>query len=81
MDQNAIGSFDQIGYDAPNSQYFTYSFESGDTWTAKKGAKGPDCGTDWTVKSELNGANKAKHTPTAGCPNLTPNFANIGGTN
>ena len=79
VDQNAIGDFAAIGYEAPNSKYFTYTFE-GATWKATKGAKGPNCASPWTVLSEMNGVNKAKHTPTAGCEDMTPNFKNIGGS-
>ena len=82
VDQNAIGNFSQIGYEAPNSKYFTYTFESNSTWTAEKGAKGPNCTGKWTVKSELvsGRTDKAKHTPKAGCEDMTPNFSNLGGT-
>lgn len=80
VDQNEIGDFTAIGYDGPNSNYFKYEFKNKDTWTATSYNKGPTCANAWTVKSEKNGNNKAKHTPSAGCPELTPNFANIGGS-
>lgn len=80
MSQNEIGDFAAIGYEAPNSNYFTYTFAS-NTWTATKGAKGPNCDNPWRVLSEKNGTNKVKHTSTAGCPEMTPNFKFIGSSN
>ena len=71
-------SFKLIGYDTPSSNVFDYDYVGGDTWTAtpKNGAL-PDCSASWTVKSELKSA-KGKHTATAGCTDLTPNFTQIG---
>ena len=80
VDQGAIGTFAQIGYEAPSSNYFTYSFESASTWTATKTSKGPNCATPWTVLSALDPSNsqKANHTAGGGCDDMTPNFKNIG---
>jgi len=78
VDQNAIGTFAQIGYDAPSSNYFTYTNEGNNSWMAVKGAKGPDCANPWTVTHGTPANNKVTHTATAGCANLTPNFENIG---
>lgn len=78
VDQNTIGSFDQIGYDAPSSNYFNYTNPNSDSWKAEKGAKGPDCSSPWTVIHTTPANNKTTHTVTAGCANLTPNFESIG---
>jgi len=86
VDQNKLGSFSKIGYEAPNSKYFTYTSTlegetegTSATWTATPGTKGPNCNSAWTVTSTSDGE-KATHTPKAGCEAMTPNFSNIGGT-
>ena len=71
-------SFKDIGYDTPPTNVFKYTYESSNTWTATpQSGKLPDCSTAWTVKSEPK-SGKAKHTATAGCSELTPNFTQIG---
>ena len=71
-------TFKLIGYDTPSSNVFDYSYVDSKTWTAtpKSGAL-PDCSKAWTVESEVKSA-KGKHTATAGCTDLTPNFTQIG---
>ena len=78
VDQNALGSFSDIGYDAPNSPYFVYSNPNNNSWQASKGAKGPDCDNPWKVVHTVPANNKTTHTATPGCANLTPNFSTIG---
>jgi len=47
VDQAAIGSFTQIGWEAPTSNYFRYEEDEGAAgkWKATPLTKGPNCET------------------------------------
>ena len=87
VDQATLGSFKLIGWEAPTSNYFTYTSSldgtsTGDaaTWTATKKDKGPNCATAWTITSnkDTSNPNKANHQAAGGCDEMTPNFKYIG---
>lgn len=87
VDQATLGSFKVIGWEAPTSNYFTYTSSldgtaTGDeaTWTASPLTKGPNCDTDWVITSTKNSSNnnKADHAASGGCDEMTPNFKYIG---
>ncbi|WP_298767397.1 hypothetical protein [uncultured Fibrobacter sp.] len=84
MDQNAKGSWTQIGYDAPASNVFTYS-TSATGWEANPGANkltGCTTNTDkWTISASVvsaKGHYEAAVPATTTCSDLTPNFTQIG---
>ena len=83
-DQGDVGSWSLIGYKEPASKNLSYTETN--SWTAEpKDSWSPTCeggtaSTTWNVKAEKNGT-AAKYTASNNCPNLTPNFKNIGATN
>lgn len=78
VDQQAYGTFTNIGYEAPTSTVFTYSEDNGFKAVSNTLDK---CGSQtWTVGVTVaNG--KATYTASDNCPTLTPNFKFIGSSN
>lgn len=85
VNQGVVGSFKLIGWEAPTSNYFTYTGSLADnatgnsaTWTATPTTKGPtSCTGPWTITSTMSGT-KAGHQANDVCQDLTPNFKFIG---
>ncbi len=83
VDQQAKGSWTQIGYSAPTSNNFNYG-TTGHDWAAEgqfdvSACTGTGAGTwsiDVTVPSTAGAS--ASYTVSDNCPALTPNFHNIG---
>ena len=78
-DQNAKGDWSHIGYTAPTSKNLQYN-EKGD-WTATPASSwSPTCEGGSNPSTTWNVTVNEDHTYTASdnCPNLTPNFKNIG---
>lgn len=84
MDQQNIGSWTQIGYQAPTSKNFTYT-APGVEWQAHATFDLPeDCDNDWQVdvsEATVDGVKKVAYQATDNCAPLTPNFKNIGTSN
>lgn len=79
VDQQRKGSFTEIGYEKPTSSVFTYTDAADTSFSASAGGKLTKCtgGDTWTVGvSVSNGL--ASFSPSRNCPELTPNFKNIG---
>ena len=83
-DQNTKGDWSKIGYTAPASKNLTYNSDATNDWkAAPKNGWSPTCeggnpnGTTWTVTVN----DDHSYTASDNCPNLTPNFKNIGATN
>ena len=78
VDQNAKGSWEQIGYKAPASKNFKYE---DDDFNATASFDVSDCsdGGVWTVTVTPNSATHTiAYQASDNCPALTPNFKNIG---
>ncbi len=78
VDQQAKGSWNNIGYKPPVSKNFTYTEDA--DWKAHGEFDTSDCtGPDWTVTVTVNSTDKTvSYQASDNCPALTPNFKNIG---
>lgn len=79
VDQQRKGSFTEIGYEIPTSSVFSYTDAADTSFEASAGGKLDKCGNGdtWTIGVTVSGA-QAEYTPSDNCPELTPNFKNIG---
>ena len=77
VDQRSVGTWSDIGYDAPTSKNFTYSATS--NWTATAKFDLPSgCTNGWTITVNNATSGKAWYQASDNCTVLTPNFKNIG---
>ena len=77
VDQQKYGSFSEIGFEAPTSTVFIYSEETGFKAVATVLDKCSG-GQTWTVGVSGLPGPRATYTASNNCPELTPNFKNIG---
>ena len=76
VDQQAAGTFDQIGYDKPTSTVFTYT-DNNKSFKATSTVLDKCSSQEWTIGVAIDGG-KGKYTASDNCPTLTPNFKLIG---
>jgi len=85
VDQQSIGNWTAIGYEAPTSKNFTYSQPGEVEWQAAATFDLPDgCANNWQVdvsEVTVDNVKKVKFQATDNCAPLTPNFKNIGTSN
>lgn len=80
-EKSAVGTFTEIGYDAPTSTVFTYTCPDAGQFQAATQAPLDGVSGNWTVTSTISSSTgKTTHVSAmpAGADKLTPNFTNIG---
>ena len=78
VDQQDVGDWTAIGYEAPTSKTFTYS-ATDHQWYADAQFDLPSGCTDgWYIDASKTDDKKLKIQASDNCAPLTPNFKNIG---
>ena len=78
VDQQDVGDWTAIGYEAPTSKTFSYS-ATGHQWYADAQFDLPSGCTDgWYIDASKTTDKKLKIQASDNCAPLTPNFKNIG---
>ena len=79
VDQQSKGTMKQIGFEHPTSTVFTYADDNATDFSATSTVLDKCTTQTWTVTATVNSTTKkATYSASNNCPELTPNFKNIG---